>query len=98
MTLHENKSLRDLLRHYVAIATAKTDAIRLELEAARDSAADKDRELRDEGMRVIAEMDRLGETVGQTVSETVVVKSKSAKKTGKNQKRFHDSAVGMIEE
>ena len=87
-----------MFRRFVADATAKTDAMRAELEAVRNSAADKDRELREEGMRVIAEMDRLGETVNQTVSETVVVKTKSAKKSGKNQKRFHDSAVGMIEE
>ena len=98
VTRHENKSIRDMFRRFVADATAKTDAMRAELEAVRNSAADKDRELREEGMRVIAEMDRLGETVNQTVSETVVVKTKSAKKSGKNQKRFHDSAVGMIEE
>jgi len=92
----ENKSIRDMFRRFVADATAKTDAMRAELEAVKNSAADKDRELRDEGMRVIAEMDRMGEMVTESV--TVKTTTKSSKKSSKNQKRFQDSGVAMIEE
>ena len=91
----ENRSMRDLFRQFVRDATATTEGMRTELEAVRNSAADKDRELKEEGQRLMDEMDKM-DSFGEVepVQHSAV---KKVKKTTKKTVRQYDSGVGVGE-